>query len=247
MAAAGETWSSGHLDRRVGPTTRDERVDATSLTGRAQRPEKRDRGDGHEHDRWAGCSRIAVTAARGDDEVACEDGGVPLTNPWLAGPAPETVLPRAQLEERILNLLSSQNMAVVATVSADGSPVASPVRYFSLGFEIFYTSWESVAEVAQPAARPPGLRRDLRAARRAGEQPRSTALRDGPHPRPRDPSAQPYWEALRWQSDHVERGRSLDDPPTDPVTVITPARIVYTEHWLRRTGYAPRQTWRLAD
>lgn len=44
--------------------------------------------------------------------------------------------------------------------------------------------------------------------------------------------------------EHVERGRRLDEPPTDPLTVITPARIVYTEHWLRRDGYRPRQVWR---
>ena len=66
---------------------------------------------------------------------------MPLTNPWLSGAAPTRRLPRPDLEERILNLLSSQNMAVIATTNRDGSPAATPVRYFSLGFEIFYTSW----------------------------------------------------------------------------------------------------------
>ncbi len=66
---------------------------------------------------------------------------MPLTNPWLAGPAPAAELPREALEERILNLLSTQNMAVIATVNTDGSPAATPVRYYSLGLEIFYTSW----------------------------------------------------------------------------------------------------------
>lgn len=42
----------------------------------------------------------------------------------------------------------------------------------------------------------------------------------------------------------VERGRSLGEPPTDPLTILTPARIVHTEHWLRRAGLSPRQTWR---
>jgi hypothetical protein len=59
-----------------------------------------------------------------------------------------------------------------------------------------------------------------------------------------DPEATGYWEAVRWQSDHVERGRPLTEPPTDPLTIITPRRILYTEHWLRRDGYRPRQTWR---
>jgi hypothetical protein len=55
-----------------------------------------------------------------------------------------------------------------------------------------------------------------------------------------------YWPAVRWQSDHVERSRSLDDPPTGPLVVIPADRIVYTEHWLRRDGFAPRQVWRAA-
>lgn len=59
-----------------------------------------------------------------------------------------------------------------------------------------------------------------------------------------DPAVEGYWEAFRWQSDHVERGRPLDQPPQDPLTIITPSRILYTEHWLRREGYRPRQLWR---
>ena len=49
---------------------------------------------------------------------------MPLTNPWLAGPAPDRELPRVVLEERILNLLSTNNVAVIATMNGDGSPVA---------------------------------------------------------------------------------------------------------------------------
>jgi general stress protein 26 len=168
---------------------------------------------------------------------------MPLTNPWLAGPAPDGRLPRLELEERILNLLSTHNLAVVATVNPDGSPVATPVRFYSLGFEIFYTSWN-----ASPKSR--NLRRDPRVsagivaplvgqASSRGAQLFGTARtleRD-------DPASDPYWEAFRWQSEHVERGRPLDDPPADPITIVTPTRIVYTEHWLRRSGHAPRQIW----
>ncbi|GGB66847.1 pyridoxamine 5'-phosphate oxidase [Knoellia flava TL1] len=169
---------------------------------------------------------------------------MPLTNPWLTGPAPDAVLPREQLEERILNLLSSHNLAVVATVMPDGSPAATPVRYSSLGFEIFWTSWNA-------SAKSRNLRRDPRVsagivaplvgqASSRGLQVFGTARtleRD-------DPQAGDYWEAMRWQSDHVERGLGLDAPPTDPLTIITPHRMLYTEHWLRRSGFCPRQTWR---
>lgn len=171
---------------------------------------------------------------------------MPITNPWLAAPTPGGAAPRGLLEDRILNLLSTQNMAVIATVAADGSPVATPVRFYSLGFEVMYTSWN-----ASPKSR--NLRRDPRvsagifaplvgqaSSRGAQLFGRARTLeRD-------DPAAEPYWEAFRWQSDHVERGRNLDDVPSDPLTIITPERIVYTEHWLRKQGYKPRQTWRPA-
>ncbi|WP_375483040.1 pyridoxamine 5'-phosphate oxidase family protein [uncultured Jatrophihabitans sp.] len=169
---------------------------------------------------------------------------MPITNPWLAGPAPTRPLDREQLEERILNLLSTHNTAVVATVNADGSPNATPVRYFHLGFEILYTSWDASVKSGN-------LRRDPRvsagivaplvgqaSSRGAQLFGRAVTLRRD------DPGADRYWEAVRWQSDHVERGRSPAEPPDDPLTVITPDRIVYTDHWLRRSGFAPRQTWR---
>src|SRR5512132_2729039 len=62
-----------------------------------------------------------------------------VTNPWLAGPSPTKRLPREPLEERILNLLSSQNMCVLATIGP-GGPLATPVRYFHLGFTIVFTA-----------------------------------------------------------------------------------------------------------
>lgn len=58
-----------------------------------------------------------------------------------------------------------------------------------------------------------------------------------------DPDFEHYWPAFRWQSDHVERSRSLDEPQSGPLVVIDAERIVYTEHWLRREGFAPRQFW----
>lgn len=58
-----------------------------------------------------------------------------------------------------------------------------------------------------------------------------------------DPDFEHYWSAFRWQSDHVERALSLDEPPSGPLCVIEAERIVYTEHWLRREGFAPRQFW----
>ena len=95
---------------------------------------------------------------------------MPLTNPWLAGPTPDRDLPREVLEERILNLVSTHNTAVIATVLADGSPVATPVRYFSLGFEICYTSWND-------SVKSRNLRRDPRLSAGIVAPPRGRRLR----------------------------------------------------------------------
>ena len=135
-------------------------------------------------------------------------------------------------------------MAVVATINADGSPAATPVRYYSLGFEIFYTSWNA-SQKSRNLRRDPRVSAGIFAplvgqASSRGAQLFGKALtleRD-------DPGVDRYWEAFRWQSNHVEQGRPIDEPPQDPLTVITPSRILYTEHWLRREGYSPRQTWR---
>jgi nitroimidazol reductase NimA-like FMN-containing flavoprotein (pyridoxamine 5'-phosphate oxidase superfamily) len=152
-------------------------------------------------------------------------------------------LPRELLKERILNLLSSQNTAVIATVNADGSPVATPVRYFSLGFEIFYTSWNASVK-SRNLRRDPRVSAGIVAPLVGQASSRGAQLFGTARTIERaDPEADGYWDAVRWQSEHVERGRLLVEPPADPLTVITPTRIVYTEHWLRRSGYAPRQTW----
>ena len=54
-----------------------------------------------------------------------------------------------------------------------------------------------------------------------------------------------HWPAVPpGRNEHVERGRSLAEPPEETLVVIEAERVVYTEHWLRREGYAPRQHWR---
>lgn len=64
---------------------------------------------------------------------------MPVPNEWLAGPSPRKRLDRERLEERELNLLSSQNMCVIATAGPDG-PLATPVRYFHLDFAVMFST-----------------------------------------------------------------------------------------------------------
>ncbi|WNV91741.1 pyridoxamine 5'-phosphate oxidase family protein [Umezawaea sp. Da 62-37] len=171
---------------------------------------------------------------------------MPVTNPWLAGPAPENRLDRSRLSERILNLLSSQNMCVLATTGPNG-PLATPVRYYHLDFTVMFTAAPRSPKMRNIAADPRisiGVFAPLvgqassRGAQLFGEARVLT---------PESPDHDDHWSAFRWQSDHVERSLPLDEPPTGPLVVVAAKRIVYTEHWLRREGYAPRQFWRAAD
>ncbi|MFI1994594.1 pyridoxamine 5'-phosphate oxidase family protein [Actinoplanes sp. NPDC020271] len=168
---------------------------------------------------------------------------MPLTNPWLAEPAPTRRLARDRLEERIRNLLAAQNMCVLATTGADG-PLATPVRYYSLGLAIMFTASPRSPKMRNLAADPrvsAGIFAPLVGlASSRGAQIFGRARVLGPD----DPAKAPFWEAFRWESEHVERGRPLTEPPSETLVVIEPERIVYTEHWLRRDGFAPRQIWR---
>ncbi|MCX4744331.1 pyridoxamine 5'-phosphate oxidase family protein [Kitasatospora sp. NBC_01287] len=165
-----------------------------------------------------------------------------VTNPWLAGPAPKERLDRERLEERILNLLSSQNMCVLAT-SGDAGPLATPVRYYHLDFALMFTASGASPKMRNIAADPRvsiGVFAPLVGqASSRGAQIFGRARVLGPE----DTDFEHYWQAFRWQSDHVERSLPLTEPPVGPVVVVEAERIVYTEHWLRRDGLAPRQFW----
>lgn len=168
------------------------------------------------------------------------------SHPWLAEAKPKALLPREVLEDRILNLLASQNVAVIATVAADGSPAATPVRYYSLGMEIMYTSWNDSPK-SRNLARDPRVSAGIVAPLVGPASSRGLQIFGTARTLERtDPQAATYWAAFGWQTDHVAAGRSLKEHPDDPLTVISPTRMLYTEHWLRRSGYSPRQTWRPA-
>jgi nitroimidazol reductase NimA-like FMN-containing flavoprotein (pyridoxamine 5'-phosphate oxidase superfamily) len=170
---------------------------------------------------------------------------MPLPNPWLSEPAPADRLGRDRLEERIQQLLSSQNMCVLATTGPDG-PLATPVRYYPLGFAVMFTAAPQSPKMRNIAADPRasiGIFAPLvglASSRGAQLFGRARVM----HPEHPDYAA--HWEAFRWENEHAERGRPLSEPPRETLVVVDADRIVYTEHWLRREGFAPRQFWRRA-
>ncbi|WP_020386936.1 pyridoxamine 5'-phosphate oxidase family protein [Kribbella catacumbae] len=166
-----------------------------------------------------------------------------LTNPWLSGPAPTEKLDQERLSERILNLLSSQNMCVLATTGPAG-PLATPVRYYHLDFAIIFTA-SGRSPKMRNLADDPRISIGVFAPLVGQASSRGAQLfGDAVVLQPGTADFDRHWEAYRWQSDHVERGNSLYDPPESPLVVVNPHRIVYTDHWLRREGYAPRQFWK---
>jgi hypothetical protein len=147
-------------------------------------------------------------------------------------------LPRDRLEERILNLLSSQNMCVLATSGPDG-PLATPVQYYPLDFAVSFTAATRSPKLRNLAADPRasvGIFAPL-----AGPPSSRGAQIFGPARLlgPGHPERARHWAAFRGRSEQDERGR----PGPDTLVVIEAERIVYTEHWLRREGFAPRQFW----
>ncbi len=188
--------------------------------------------------------RVTVAGSASDTEWIWpwENRVMALTNPWLAEPMPNQQLNRARLEDRILNLLSTHNMCVLAT-TGDAGPLATPIRYFHLGFTLMFTASPRSPKMKNIGADPRvsiGVHAPLvglAGSRGAQIFGRAISIPSD------DPSFAEYWEAFRWESEQIEQGRSPDDDPGG-VVVVQAERIVYTEHWLRREGFAPRQFWK---
>lgn len=184
-------------------------------------------------------NRPAASSGMPDDG----DSEPVLTNPWLQGDPPTKRLERADLEERILNLLSTQNMCVLATVGPDG-PLATPVRYFHLDFTLVFTAKADSPKLRNIDHEPRvsiGVFAPLvgQASSRGAQLFGSAEILSAP-----DADFEKLMSVHRWQADAAERGRSLDRRPQGPAVKIDVEHVVYTDHWLIRSGHAPRQFWR---
>lgn len=138
--------------------------------------------------------------------------------------------------------VDAQYVCVLATTGAEG-PIATPVRYFHLGFTIMFTASPRSPKMRNISDDPRvsiGIHAPLvgLAGSRGAQVFGSAVVIPST-----DPDFNSYWEAFRWESEQIEQGRSPDDDPGG-VVVVEAARVVYTEHWLRRDGFAPRQVWR---
>jgi hypothetical protein len=168
-------------------------------------------------------------------------------HPWLEElPWPTEKMPRNQLYERIEHTLTMVNMGVLATTGKNG-PIASPVEFYAEGLTAYMypqpgspklKAMQRDPRVSFAVHTPVVGWVSCRGAQLFGE---AEFLEPGT----------PEWEhginILRWQASAAELGRDVNVKPSDTIMRIAPDRVVYTEHWIRRQGFAPRQIWRKAD
>ncbi len=164
-------------------------------------------------------------------------------HPWLAEtPWPTRQLPRDELKRRIEHFLATHWMGVLCTVGRDG-PIGSPVEFYAEGLAVYI-----LPQPGSPKVK--ALQRDPRVcvaihgencgwASVRGAQLFGTAE----FLEPGTPAHAHAMTIYRWQASSVQLGRPLDQPPATALVRIDPERVVYTEQWLRKDGFGPRQIW----
>jgi len=171
-----------------------------------------------------------------------------IAHPWLEQePWPTQVMPKELLEKRIERVLTMTNIGYLGTVRKDGSPIVSPLEFYNDGFTLYI-----FPQPKSPKAY--AIKRDPRVAIAIanpmagwacvmGCQIFGTAtLLDVD-----TPEWQHGMKVFKWAASSSELGRSLDEAPRGQLARIDAERIVYTEHLMRKEGYAPRQIWTAGD
>lgn len=171
-----------------------------------------------------------------------------LAHPWLEEePWPTAAMPRDELEKRIERVLTMTNIGYLATVRKDGSPIVSPLEFYIDGLSLYIFPQPNSPKLK-------AMQRDPRVALAVANPMAGWACVMGcqvfGNVSILDVGT-PEWERgmkiFKWQASSSELGRPLDEPPQGQIARIDPERIVYTEHLMRKYGYAPRQIWRAGE
>lgn len=167
-----------------------------------------------------------------------------VAHKWLEQePWPTATLPKALLESRIERVLSMTNICYLGTVRKDGSPIVSPVEFYADHFSLYIFPQPNSPKVK-------ALRRDGRVSVAIANPMAGWACVMGAQLFGRgtllDPGT-PEWEhgmqIFKWVASGFELGKPPVRPPQGQLLRVDPDRIVYTEHMMRKEGYAPRQIW----
>jgi nitroimidazol reductase NimA-like FMN-containing flavoprotein (pyridoxamine 5'-phosphate oxidase superfamily) len=164
-------------------------------------------------------------------------------HPWLAEtPWPTKQIPREELESRIEHLLATHWMGVLCSISKNG-PIGTPLEYYAEGLVTYLLPQPNSPKVK-------AMQSDPRICLAIYAENCNWASVQGAQIFGRaeflDPGTPEHDQALTiyaWQKSAIQLGRSLDEPPQMQLVKIDPERIVYTQQWLRKDGFAPRQIW----
>ena len=167
-----------------------------------------------------------------------------VAHPWLEQePWPTKQMSKELLESRIERVITMTNICYLGTVRKDGSPIVSPVEFYNDGMSLYVfpqpnspklKAMQRDPRVSIAIANPMAGWACVMGAQFFGK---ATILDVGT----------PEWEhgmkVFKWAGSSSELGRPLIEPPQGQLMRMDPDRIVYSEHLMRKQGYAPRQIW----
>ena len=164
-------------------------------------------------------------------------------HPWLQEtPWPTRQLPRPELQSRIEHLLATHWMAVLSTVGRKG-PIGSPVEYFADGLTAYILPQPNSPKL-KAMQKDPRICVTVHANNCGWASVRGAQLfASARFAAPGTPEHEQVMSIYRWQQSAIQTGSSLEHPPQVPMLIVEPDRVVYTEHWLRKDGFGPRQIW----
>jgi nitroimidazol reductase NimA-like FMN-containing flavoprotein (pyridoxamine 5'-phosphate oxidase superfamily) len=162
---------------------------------------------------------------------------------WLAEtPWPTRQLPREELTARIEHFLATHWMGVLCTVGRNG-PIGSPIEFHADGLVVYL-----LPQPGSPKLK--AMQRDPRICLAAyGENSGWASVRGAQlfgtaeFLDPGTPAHDHAMSVYRWKASAEQLDRPTDTPPQIQLLKLDPERIVYTEQWLRKDGYGPRQIW----
>jgi len=167
-------------------------------------------------------------------------------HPWLEGMPntwPTKKMPRDMLEDRIERVLGLTNMGYLGTLGKNG-PIVSPLEFYNDGLDIYV--------FPQPGSpKEKAIERDPRVSFACSNHMAGWASAMGAQFFGKGELLEvgsPDWEhgmkVFKWPASSFEIGSDMTRPPQGRLMRLRPDRIVYTDHWQRKYGYAPRHVWR---
>lgn len=165
------------------------------------------------------------------------------THSWLQQtPWPTRQLPREELTRRIEHFLATHWMGVLCTVGANG-PIGSPVEFYAEGTDVYILPQPGSPKL-KAMQKDPRLCFAIYGENCGWASIRGAQLFGTAELIP--PGTAEHVRAMgiyRWEASAVQLGKPLDKIPQAALLRISPERIVYTEQWLRKEGFGPRQIW----